>query len=70
MLDEKPPQVVRRLYALRDVARARSADTKTGAVSVGRILCAYYPVCNRFAWWVDGDRCSMDRAATVLMEAM
>ena len=68
MLDEKPPQVVRRLDTLRDRARARATDDRTGASNLGRVIVAYYPRCNRFAWWVDGDRCSMDRAAAALME--
>jgi hypothetical protein len=67
MLDEKPPHVVRRLNMLRDRARARATADRTGASNSGRIIVAYYPRCARYGWWVDGDRCSMDRAAAALM---
>ena len=67
MQGQKLSRVTPQLDMLRAMARRRATGGKTGSKSYGRITVAYYPVCRRYAWWVDEDRANMSAAADVLL---
>ena len=67
MQEQKLSRVTPQLDMLRAMAHSRAHGGMTGSQSFGRITVAYYPVCRRYAWWVDDDRATMSAAADVLL---
>lgn len=40
---------------LRFMAKHKATGTETGVCNFGRVSVAYYPVCGRYTWFMDGD---------------
>ena len=48
------PRDPRAADVLRDKARRAATATETGVALFGKLVVAYYPRCQRYAWFMDG----------------
>jgi len=52
--------------AIEAEAMRRSGYQVTGKAARGNVVCAYYPACKRFAWYVDGNPATKKQAMDLL----
>jgi hypothetical protein len=53
---------------LRDKAKAASQGDVTGVAMFGPLVVAFYPLCERFAWFLDGQPINKRDAMTWLVK--